>query len=127
MLVNITVSRSPKIVDFVDKLNHPEGTNASLVCSVGSGELDGLTYEWLRDEQPISPSKSKFRLSIAPDNFNSILRIMDLKTEDSGLYSCLARNAFGQDKISTRLSVKGRVLKDECSIGIADRTVVVLH
>lgn len=106
MSVNITVSKSPKIVDFVDKLNHPEGTNASLVCSVGSGELDELKYEWFKDDKRIVTS-NKLKILIGPDNFNSMLRIMDLKTEDSGLYTCVAKNPFGQDKISTRLFVKG--------------------
>lgn len=105
--MNITVSRSPKIVEQMDKLNHPEGTNATLVCSVGSGELDELKYEWLKDDKKIVAS-NKLRISIAPDNFNSMLRIMDLKPEDSALYTCIAKNLFGQDKISTRLIVKGK-------------------
>lgn len=49
------------------------------------------------------------RISIAPDNFNSILRVMDLRPEDSAIYTCIARNAFGQDKISTKLFVKGKL------------------
>lgn len=105
-LVNITVSKAPKLVNQVDRLNHPEGTNASLVCSIGSGEIEGLTFEWLRDDKKISPS-SKMRISVLPDNFNSILRVIDLKPEDSGLYSCVARNSYGQDKITTKLFVKG--------------------
>lgn len=76
------------------------------MCSIGSGELDGLTYEWLRDDKRIVQS-SKVRISIAPENFNSILRVIDLKTDDSGTYSCVARNPFGQDRISIKLFVKG--------------------
>lgn len=104
--MNITVSKSPKIVEQMDKLNHPEGTNATLMCSIGSGELDELKYEWLKDDKRIVPS-NRVKISIAQDNFNSILRIMDLKTDDSALYTCVAKNPFGQDKISTKLFVKG--------------------
>lgn len=30
-----------------------------------------------------------------------------MKPEDSASYSCIAKNRFGQDRISTRLVVKG--------------------
>jgi hypothetical protein len=78
------------------------------MCSIGSGELDGLTYEWLKDDKRVVPS-ARFRLSVAPENFNSILRVIDLRPDDSGVYSCVARNAFGKDRISIRLQVKGRL------------------
>lgn len=105
-LVNITVSRAPKILDQSEKLNYPEGTNATFMCSIGSGELDGLTYEWLKDEKRLVPS-ARHRISIAPENFNSILRVIDLEPDDSGAYSCVARNSFGKDRITIRLQVKG--------------------
>lgn len=76
------------------------------MCSIGSGDLDGLTYEWLKDDKRVVPS-ARYRISIAPENFNSILRVIDLRPEDSATYSCVARNAFGQDKISIKLLVKG--------------------
>lgn len=107
--VNITVSQVPKIVDLVDKLNHPEGTNASFTCSIGSGDLTGLVYEWRKDDTLLSStSQQRVRIITAPDNFQSVLRVMDLKPHDAGVYSCLARNKFGQDKIYTRLNVKGK-------------------
>ena len=100
------MSKSPKIVDQVERLNHPEGTSATITCSIGSGELDGLTFEWLRDDKKIVAS-SKFRILTVSDNFNSMLRVNDLKPEDSALYSCVAKNAYGQDRIDVRLAVKG--------------------
>lgn len=108
--VNITVSKSPKIVGFVDRLNHPEGTNATFTCSIGSGDLNGLTFEWSKDGQKIVPT-SKLRISVASENFNSILRVIDLKSNDSGTYSCSAQNQYGQDRINTRLFVKGKCRK----------------
>jgi hypothetical protein len=80
------------------------------MCSIGYGELDDLVYEWFKNDQKIVPSQ-RYRISIAPDNFNSILRVLDLKPEDSGTYSCVARNAFGKDKISIKLFIKGKLLR----------------
>lgn len=106
------MSQAPKIVDLVDRLNHPEGTNASFTCSIGSGDLTDLIYEWRRDDKILSGSASadhRIRIITAPDNFQSVLRVMDLRPADAGVYSCLARNKFGQDKINTRLNVKGEL------------------
>lgn len=105
--VNITASKAPKIVDSVERINHPEGTNATFSCTIGSGELSGLKFEWLKDDKRIGPASSRHRIAVAPENYNSVLRVIDLKSDDSGVYSCIARNAFGQDKISIRLFVKG--------------------
>ena len=95
-------------MDQVERINHPEGTNAIFTCSIGSGELDGLTFEWFKDERKIISSSQKIRIATAPENYNSILRVIDLKQNDSGVYTCVARNPHGQDKISTNLIVKGK-------------------
>lgn len=96
-------------MDQVERLNHPEGTNATFTCSIGSGELNGLNYEWFKDEKRLTANTNpaKLRLSVAPENFQSILRVINLTESDSAVYTCLARNSYGQDKIATKLSVKG--------------------
>jgi len=93
----------------VDRLNHPEGTSATFTCSIGSGELSDLKFEWFKDDQKIVSSNAKYKITILPENYNSILRIADLKPQDSATYSCLAKNPYGQDKISTQLFVKGKI------------------
>ena len=108
--VNITVSKEPRIVVPFDRLNHDEGTNATFTCSIGSGELRGLTYEWKKDDIVVTSltNPSKLRIRIDPENYQSVLRVIDLQSSDAGLYSCTAKNSYGQDKVSTRLSVKGK-------------------
>lgn len=98
-------------MDPVEKLNHQEGTNATFTCSIGSGDLTGLSYEWRKDDVIVNQSANpkKLRITVLPENYQSILRVVDLKPGDSGQYSCLAKNKYGQDKVSTRLSVKGKV------------------
>lgn len=106
-IVNITVSDAPKLIALVDELNNPEGTDTSIICSTGSGHLPSLSYEWFKDKHRLSASHGKIRIDSPPDNYHSVLRIFDLTQEDSGNYICIARNRFGQDKISTKLNVKG--------------------
>lgn len=77
-----------------------------LTCSLGSGQLEGLAFEWFKDNNRIVPS-AKFRLKNDPDNLISLLRVIDLKPSDAGLYQCVARNNHGEDKITTKLNVKG--------------------
>lgn len=105
--VNITVSDAPKLVGLLDELNNPEGTNATITCSLGSGDLRGLTYEWFKDKDRLASETNKIRVDIPAENYQSVLRIFDLKQTDSALYTCIAKNRFGQDKISTKLNVKG--------------------
>lgn len=108
--VNITVSDAPKLVGLLDELNNPEGTNATITCSIGSGNLHGLSYEWFKnDERLIDGGRGKVRIDTAPDNYISVLRLFNLEANDAGSYTCVAKNRFGQDKISTRLNVKGEL------------------
>lgn len=104
--VNITVSKNPKIANLVERLNQPEGSTASITCSVGSGELDGITHEWYKGDRRLVSGGNVKIISASPDI--SILRIHDVKSADSATYSCVARNAHGQDKISVKLFVKGK-------------------
>lgn len=109
--VNVTASNEPRIVEQVERLNHQEGTNATFTCSIGSGDLSSLTFDWFKDEKRLIFARidaSKFRIMTQPDNFQSLLRVIDLNQNDSGVYSCVAKNKYGQDKISTKLTVKGR-------------------
>lgn len=95
-------------MELVEELNNPEDTNATIACSLGSGELQGLTYDWFKDDQHLLPTSGKIRIDIPNDNYQSVLRIFNLKQIDSGLYSCIARNRFGESKISTKLNVNGK-------------------
>lgn len=109
--MNVTVSKAPKIVDAIDRLNYPEGSNATITCTIASGELESLNFEWFRgDSQRINtnPRDLRFKISTWPDNFQSILRIFNLKKDDEGYYTCQAKNRFGIDKLVTKLSVKGK-------------------
>lgn len=53
--------------------------------------------------------QNRLEISVLKDNFQSILRIFNLKPEDEGTYTCVAKNRFGQHKMSTLLQVKGKL------------------
>lgn len=91
----------------MDELNSPEATNATITCSLGSGQLDGLTYEWLKANERIRPVANKIKIDEVADGYQSMLRLINLKPEDAATYTCIAKNRFGQDKISTKLNVQG--------------------
>lgn len=96
---------------LLDELNNPEDTNATITCSLGSGEMQSLSYEWFKDKERLYGNTDKFRIDVPSDNYQSVLRVFNLKPSDSALYTCIAKNRFGQDKISTKLNVQGKQTK----------------
>lgn len=79
-----------------------------------------MSYEWRKDDLIVggdSSANKKIRIVTAPDNFQSTLRVIDLKPSDAGVYSCLAKNKHGQDRVYTQLNVKG---KWSLTLGIVD-------
>lgn len=106
--VNITVSEAPKLVGILEELNIPEDSNATITCSLGSGKLEGLTYQWFKDKERLNVAENnKIRIEVPVDNYQSVLRIFDAKPTDSALYTCQASNRHGQDRITTKLNVRG--------------------
>lgn len=78
-------------------------------CKIGgSPEIKVL---WYKDETEIQES-SKFRMSFLDSV--AVLEMHNLSVEDSGDYTCEARNAAGSASSSTSLKVKGQSLLFLC-------------
>lgn len=74
-------------------------------CKIGgSPEIRVL---WYKNETEIQES-SKFRMSFLDSV--AVLEMHNLSVEDSGDYTCEARNAAGSASSSTSLKVKGQIL-----------------
>lgn len=74
-------------------------------CKIGgSPEIKVL---WYKDEVEIQES-SKFRMSF--EDSVAVMEMYSLGVEDSGDYTCEARNAAGSASSSTSLKVKGQAL-----------------
>lgn len=90
-------------------MKHDEFTRYE--CKIGgSPEIKVL---WYKDEVEIQES-SKFRMSF--EDSVAVLEMHGLSVEDSGDYTCEARNAAGSASSSTSLKVKGQALPHLCPV-----------
>lgn len=118
----IRSSLPPKLVDMAREYTHLEGSNITLVCSISSGDTESLSFDWLKDDILLNPADStvfpsalasqgtpvpRFKIDVLPNKEHSTLKILDLTENDAAKYTCLARNSHGQDKLTTRVKVKG--------------------
>lgn len=77
-----------------------------LQCHLISGSKP-IFFQWIKNNEKLSTTDN-----IKIDNHPtlSLLSIKQLNNTDSGTYSCQAQNAFGTDRTSTQLFVKGFIL-----------------
>ena len=66
-----------------------------------------MTILWMIDKQPL-PEDSRFerRDESRDKKMLSLLKIESVKRKDSGLFSCLVKNAYGEDESTIRLIVQ---------------------
>ncbi|XP_065792281.1 hemicentin-1 isoform X2 [Muntiacus reevesi] len=84
--------RTPENISVVEK------SSVSLNCEASGIPLPSIT--WLKDGWPINLSSSLRILS-----GGRILRLIQTRTEDAGQYTCVVRNAAGEERKIFRLSV----------------------
>lgn len=74
---------------------------------VEKGSLGPFDMHWWKDGVPV---KSTSRLTVYSSKNGgplSMLSLVDVTSEDSGNYTCVARNAAGSDGLSAYLTVTG--------------------
>ncbi|XFG08582.1 hypothetical protein AB1E19_012206 [Capra hircus] len=84
--------RTPENISVVEK------SSVSLNCEASGIPLPSIT--WLKDGWPVNLSSSLRILS-----GGRILRLIRTRTEDAGHYTCVVRNAAGEERKIFRLSV----------------------
>ena len=77
------------------------GSQISIQCLVSSSSPNSVQYEWYKEGQKISTKES-------------ILHITYLRTDDAGIYSCVAKlgELFEASQTSLVLNVQGKLLKN---------------
>ncbi|CAG0912292.1 unnamed protein product [Notodromas monacha] len=102
----LQVSVPPQIVDFVfgDEAKR-EGGVAQVNCIVKEGDLP-LTIAWSFHGQNIESTHMGIN-TVKVGVRTSILSIDKVAAAHSGVYTCVARNAAGEDKFSAILEVSG--------------------
>ncbi len=88
------------------------GQRVSMLCSVTDGDLP-IHLAWFRDDRLLMPgsdgSAANGDVSITEiGNYESVLRIDDLRPEHNANYTCVAENFAGKAQHSLTLRVKGR-------------------
>ncbi|KAH7936599.1 hypothetical protein HPB49_001634 [Dermacentor silvarum] len=81
------------------------GDNVQTMCAVQSG--DEVDFSWRKDGQPLSASGHRLVIHSLPTT--SILLIKNATVFDAGNYSCVGRNALGQDSVTAQLRVEDAV------------------
>lgn len=96
------------------------GDRVSVQCVVGTGDLP-LTFNWLKDEIPISglmndeklirksvPGSEESSITIRQnDEFSSALSINSLQPNQGGTYKCIVENDAARETYSALLRVNG--------------------
>jgi hypothetical protein len=82
-----------------------EGSSFRIFCSTSAGDKP-LFFQWTKNSQILS-NDPKVGYKIDNSDDHSLFSIKNIERSDSGNYSCIVRNAFGEDFQSTLLIVKG--------------------
>ncbi|XP_037570601.1 Down syndrome cell adhesion molecule homolog [Dermacentor silvarum] len=106
-LVFLTVKRPPKFDVKFRAHAVKRGEKARLQCTA-MGDLP-IAMTWSKNNDRV-PEKSKYKVStVANQSLSSVSSTLVVSTEtveDSGIYSCFAKNHYGSDETSMRLLVQ---------------------
>ncbi len=102
---NSNILEAPELSPFLPKRVISEGSSYLLVCHMSKGTRP-VFFQWNKNGINLSNNpESSFKIDTFKDN--SQFGIDSVDRNNSGNYSCIARNEFGSDIQSTLLIVKG--------------------
>ncbi len=103
--MEVIVSKPPVFIKSLSNIETMEETNVHLECRIGPSGDSSMTIEWFKDGQPITVGH-RFRPQF---DFDFVaLDILCVYPEDSGVYTCKAKNKFGDAVSSCTLKCHGK-------------------
>ena len=97
---------APKLAPVVTNQQADVNASFQILCSVRQG-AQPLFFEWYKNSRPIRSSAP--RLVIENSKLFSTLMIEHIARDDTGNYTCLAKNIYGNNSINVILTVKGEI------------------
>ncbi|KAG0439399.1 hypothetical protein HPB47_016663, partial [Ixodes persulcatus] len=99
----LVVRDAPKLQEFLFPKTTALGESVSVSCAASKG-IRPMTFAWLKDGVPVVNSARVITSNVV-DNV-ALLVINKLAALDVGNYSCVARNAQGEDRVTATLTVE---------------------
>ncbi|XP_077544847.1 cell adhesion molecule Dscam2-like [Haemaphysalis longicornis] len=96
----------PKIKEFKFPGSLSPGDTAAVICELRKGSAGPFELSWQKDGIRVEPTTS-LTVTSHKGGAVSALTIVDVSAQDSGNYTCVARNADGSDQFSAFLAVTG--------------------
>jgi len=104
----IVVLESPKLLPLPPQTAIAESSQFRSLCSSNAGDKP-LFFQWSKNGQTLS-NTPQTNYKIENSEEFSFLTIKSVTRSDAGNYSCIVRNAFGEDVKFSQLLVKGLLL-----------------
>lgn len=113
----ISQQQAPRLIQWAkEAVQYFEGSTLVLSCSLANNGASGLRFAWFRQGkqlQAAAKGQDSTRLSIESLPDYSFLRLTDLRSTDSGQYTCLVSNSLNQeDRTSTQVMVNGELCQN---------------
>ncbi|RWS18760.1 Down syndrome cell adhesion molecule-like protein 1-like protein, partial [Leptotrombidium deliense] len=102
--LNLVFATPPNIMPMLQTITEIEGKPARMMCAA-YGEQP-LIFEWKKDGQKVS---DRTNLKVITNKDDTILQFSSLKLTDSGNYTCVVMNAYGQQSQRVSLIIKAPV------------------
>ncbi|RWS03905.1 titin-like protein, partial [Dinothrombium tinctorium] len=103
LCTSINSSSPPKLIPMPTLQPFKEGSAFRLLCSVQYGAMP-LKFNWFFNSKLITYQLHDINIETREDE--STLKIKNVKSENSGNYTCVVSNEFGKDSQSVMLVVK---------------------
>lgn len=106
MILFCIESAIPKLIPLHSQ-TLTEGSLYRSVCSASAGDKP-LFFHWTKNGQKLTNNqKNDYKIENIEELQLSVLTIKSVERSDSGNYSCIVGNAFGEDIKHSQLFVKG--------------------